>query len=315
MNTKNDLIKNFFLFCFNFTESSAMFNAIRIKNFRTIAEANIELAPINLLYGPNLSGKTTFLQALLTARDFLIDPHKKLENNFIIPDTDVIIALSSTIGSVEVTITSNGVKFYFDYQTIRYNRRYLEFVTEIQGITFITPTNIDFQEMSRTLARNDDIYNEVNKNLPSIFNSPAPQIPMPVILNPLHTSVNWVTYILMHLFNKNTTTLLIENMETGLHPKTIWKLTKTLCEIIKGHKKQIIITTHSESLVSAFLYTLSTSFIKPEDIKCFLFTNENGKTIIKRQKVNEKGQIEGGLETFMETEFEYLKTLLGIKDE
>jgi hypothetical protein len=38
------------------------------------------------------------------------------------------------------------------------------------------------------------------------------------------------------------------------------------------------------------------------------------ETILREQKANEKGQVEGGLESFISAELEDLKIMLGIKE-
>src|SRR3954471_16762972 len=46
-----------------------MIRRVRLHNFRSIADCDVELGPLTLLVGPNGSGKSSFLHAL----DFLSD--------------------------------------------------------------------------------------------------------------------------------------------------------------------------------------------------------------------------------------------------
>ena len=48
-----------------------MINRVRIKNYRAILSVDVELDRFNVLIGPNASGKTTFLDALVFARDVI----------------------------------------------------------------------------------------------------------------------------------------------------------------------------------------------------------------------------------------------------
>lgn len=50
-----------------------------------------------------------------------------------------------------------------------------------------------------------------------------------------------------------------------------------------------------------------------DDIQFCLAVNENEETKIILQEINGKGQVEGGLMNFMETELSKLKYLLGLK--
>jgi hypothetical protein len=47
--------------------------------------------------------------------------------------------------------------------------------------------------------------------------------------------------------------------------------------------------------------------IKPTDVKCYLVRKEKKSTVFEEQKIDENGQIEGGLSSFMEGELEDLK--------
>ena len=44
-----------------------MIKKLEISNFRGIKEGSLELAPINILLGPNNAGKTAILEALFLA--------------------------------------------------------------------------------------------------------------------------------------------------------------------------------------------------------------------------------------------------------
>lgn len=50
-----------------------MWRRIEIKNFRSIAEACVDLAPFTVVVGPNGSGKSNFADALVFARDVAFD--------------------------------------------------------------------------------------------------------------------------------------------------------------------------------------------------------------------------------------------------
>ncbi|MGQ9571334.1 MAG: AAA family ATPase, partial [Thermodesulfovibrionales bacterium] len=125
--------------------------------------------------------------------------------------------------------------------------------------------------------------------------------------------VNQIVYILAKIHRPDIKTILIEEPEVHLHPKMIRSLVKVLCEIINDEGKQIILTTHSEVFVSSLLTAVAGKIISLEDIQCYLALKENKATVFKPQKVQENGQIEGGLSSFMEGELEDLKIMLGLK--
>ncbi len=133
---------------------------------------------------------------------------------------------------------------------------------------------------------------------------------IPVLLVNEGFGVNQIVYMLAKIHRSDIKTILIEEPEVHLHPKIIKSLTKTLISIIKEEKKQIILTTHSEVIVSSILFAIKKSEIKNENIKCYLVTKEGKNTNFKEQRVSENGQIEGGLQNFMSSELEELLEFL-----
>ncbi|MCH8311208.1 MAG: AAA family ATPase [Chloroflexi bacterium] len=51
---------------------------IRIENFRSIENQEVELAPITVVYGPNGSGKSSLLYSLLTLKKLVENPNQKM---------------------------------------------------------------------------------------------------------------------------------------------------------------------------------------------------------------------------------------------
>ena len=56
-----------------------------LKNFRSIEDATVEIAPLTVIYGPNGSGKSSLIYGLLTLRNFLTNPNQYLPNLFSYP--------------------------------------------------------------------------------------------------------------------------------------------------------------------------------------------------------------------------------------
>lgn len=75
-----------------------------------------------------------------------------------------------------------------------------------------------------------------------------------------------------------------------------------------------IISTHSENIVATLLGLVASKELSPDQIACYLCQKTKDRTILQRQLINSKGQIEGGLTSFLEVEIENLKPFLGIKE-
>ena len=124
--------------------------------------------------------------------------------------------------------------------------------------------------------------------------------------------VNQTVYMLAKLLKKSTSLAFIEEPEIHLHPTAQAKLVDAFTEIIQKEDKQIFLTTHSENIVSSVLAKIAAGELDKNDVQFYLAKFEDGETKIIPQEVNDKGQIEGGLMNFMETELANLKTLLGV---
>lgn len=124
--------------------------------------------------------------------------------------------------------------------------------------------------------------------------------------------VNQTVYMLAKLLKKNTSLAFIEEPEIHLHPSAQAKLVDAFTEIIQKENKQIFLSTHSENIVSTVLAKIAAGELDKNDVQFYLAKFEDGETKIIPQEVNDKGQIEGGLMNFMETELANLKTLLGV---
>ena len=58
---------------------------IGLKNFRSISNATVELAPLTVIYGKNGSGKSSLIYGLLTLRNFLSNPNQNMPSLFSYP--------------------------------------------------------------------------------------------------------------------------------------------------------------------------------------------------------------------------------------
>jgi predicted ATPase len=122
---------------------------------------------------------------------------------------------------------------------------------------------------------------------------------------------NQLVYLLAKSLRPDVRLVCIEEPEINLHPTSIRNLAQSMARMAKEEEKQFLITTHSETLVLALLSQVAKHEMKPKDLACYLATKTRKATRFERQNVNDKGQIEGGLKSFMEAELEDLKVFLG----
>jgi predicted ATPase len=82
---------------------------------------------------------------------------------------------------------------------------------------------------------------------------------------------------------------------------------------VKEEQRQLVLTTHSEQFLVSLLTGVSEGLIEPSDLRCYLASKERKRTQFQEQKVQQSGQVEGGLASFVESEIEDLKKFLSIK--
>lgn len=125
---------------------------------------------------------------------------------------------------------------------------------------------------------------------------------------------NQLVTIFAKVFQHNKQFTCIDEPEIHLHPSMVRKLAKSFVEISNNFSKQFLVSTHSEHFVQALLSCVAEGKIKPDDIKVYqLAMTENG-TNVERQSINEKGQIEGGLSHFYESELADFKSMFKLTE-
>jgi len=387
-----------------------MINKIKISNFRSIENAEVELAPLTVLYGPTASGKSSLLYALIVLKNFIINPNQQSDGFFNLgfmnlggfdncvfnheKEKSIDIRFFLDDGEYGISLMKNSAEIFLNSEIIKMNAKVSIPYALNQNFTFRIKDkeqegyNVNWNGISSTVSPNQptaetqqkakeiaqklnqipeylkkkiDIAphkrgffkhyyspSQVSPNPTSedevatiIINDPdlAPKISadLEMILNrdfrlyippgtatvyfqstdkssrtPVYLvnegfGVNQIVYILAKIYRPEIKTILIEEPEVHLHPSMIRALVKILYSIVKRENKQIVLTTHSEVFVSSILAAVRRKDITSEDVKSYLVKKEGKQTKFEEQKINEKGQIEGGLSSFMEGELEDLK--------
>ena len=392
-----------------------------IKNFRSIKDQSVDLAPITVLYGPNGSGKSSLLYSLLVMKNVILNSNRTTSNFFDLgfvnlgsfeavvhdhhPDRE--ISLKIEFGKPDQNILQWSVQFgkhegrfllnydikgaplvfelpvSFPYrvdlntqhgmsldgqsasiiwdginarlETVdnsgpgnKFARNFLsalnspvELLRNIAAVPlqrgFLRPdysvlpvssSLVTEDEMASLLANDRYLVSRVSRYLErltgrdfrvnvtlgtSIFSLDVTERSTGVgteIVNEGY-GVNQVAWLLARILYGRTTWICVEEPETHLHPSAIRELAKTLVEIMRIEDKRFILTTHSEALVLAFLTEVARENLKHDEVAFYLTQKEGKETKYERQEVNERGQIEGGLSSFMEGELEDVAAFFG----
>ena len=124
--------------------------------------------------------------------------------------------------------------------------------------------------------------------------------------------VNQLVYLLAKVLKKDSWIVCIEEPETHLHPEALTKLAEQLLRIATTEPKKFLIASHSENFVASLLNLVAKGKATPDDIGIhFVAKDATNLTKVAEQKINEKGQIEGGLRSFYEPSIRALEDFLG----
>ena len=99
---------------------------LSFKNFRSLEDVTLEVAPLTVVYGPNGSGKSSLIYGLLTLRNFLTNPNQNIPSLFSYPSISLgglheVVYDHSDTSTVAVSIgTSNPEQLSSEF-TLRLN--------------------------------------------------------------------------------------------------------------------------------------------------------------------------------------------------
>jgi hypothetical protein len=122
--------------------------------------------------------------------------------------------------------------------------------------------------------------------------------------------INQMVYFLARCLNPDSEWVCVEEPEIHLHPSAVRGLAKALTRISRDEGKKFVISTHSEGFLLALLALVAKGELKPDDLACYLVRKDHKMSVFDRQEVTAKGQVSGGLASFMEAELEDVRAFL-----
>ena len=402
---------------------------LQLKNFRSIREAEIDIAPLTVVYGPNGSGKSSLIYGLLTLKNFLTDPNRNLPSLFSYPglslggfdevifnhlgDETIEASLSTsasergiarfTLGAAksggksavyveeppetsfsmaldipfpyhvnqsdhykggiafengrmvsEIVIGWNGINLNLDH--IEYDQgqeaaiRFLKwantpmelakathfiplrrgFVSPLYSVTNVTPWLETDREVASLLANDRYLGYQVSDYMETVtdrqlharaqigtssftLDSVPRNRETPVSIINEGFGVNQLAYMLTIALYDKAKIVLIEEPEIHLHPSMVRKLVHAFVDIVSNNDRRFVISTHSETFVVALLAQIAAGKIGVDDVSFLLAEKENGESRFTKQKAESNGHIQGGLESFIASEFEDIAAFLGLE--
>lgn len=407
---------------------------LELKNFRSIREAKVDIAPLTVVYGPNGSGKSSLIYGLLTLKNFLTDPNRNLPGLFSYPGLslggfDEVVFNHQGDGTTEVSLLvfpsgwdtakftldvaksggksalfaeypdhmeesiSMALDFPFPYHVnqsetgesflfwddddgrptgaqlsivwngINLNVQSIEgemgqehtseflkwvnapmelargtffvplrrgFMSPVYGVTNVTPMLNADEEVASLIVNDRFLEYEVSRYMEMVSDRqfrmrtqlgtstfyvdsiPKMNTGVPASMVNEGFGVNQVAYLLAIALYEKAKLVLIEEPEIHLHPSMVRRLVHAFVDIVSSHDRRFVISTHSETFVVALLAQIAAGKIGVEDVSFILAEKEYGESKFTRQRAEPNGQIQGGLESFIASEFEDIAAFLGL---
>lgn len=396
---------------------------LQLKNFRSIRDVEIDIAPLTVVYGPNGSGKSSLIYGLLTLKNFLTNPNQNIPSLFSYPtlslggfeevvsghnrDAEIALALavSSPSGSSEFTLgiaqsggmtaieadinsdlwdpfdlsldialpyqanqavshmiysdTSgyigcswNGITLNDDQTTSPFHEQLpgllttanmpMElskstgfvplrrgFTSPAYSVSHVTPTLSTDAEVASLLATDRYLEYAVSGYMESIANRQLrarmqvgtssfniDSIPRngrtPVSLVNEGFGINQIAYLLTVCLHPNSKVVAIEEPEIHLHPSMVRKLVHAMVDITSNMDKRIIVSTHSETFVLSLLAQIASGKVSVDGVSFIFAEKEDGVSKFTKQEASPDGQLEGGVSSFISSQFEDIAAFLGL---
>ncbi|MBM4036148.1 MAG: hypothetical protein FJ291_30815 [Planctomycetes bacterium] len=102
----------------------------------------------------------------------------------------------------------------------------------------------------------------------------------------------------------------IEEPEIHLHPKAVAALADVMLSVALGKGTQLLLTTHNEHLLFAFLLAVAQGRLPAQRLAIYTAAEEEGRAAFTRLTVTDKGAVEGGLRDFFEASSQGLEAHL-----
>jgi hypothetical protein len=119
---------------------------------------------------------------------------------------------------------------------------------------------------------------------------------------------NQLTFILEEIARAEDGSFIgVEEPEIHLHPAAQFKFGKTISAIAKAEKKQILLVTHSEHIISAILTSIREKIVNVQDVSIWHFVKKDHEISATRAEIDADGHTKGGLTTFIEESIKELK--------
>ena len=309
-----------------------MITNITLENFKCFRQVSINPKRLTVLIGPNGTGKSSVLQALLIAKHLEAgkDAYGNPRNPILL--SDQVYARPNFIEDPPETLVEiNTDENSEPTESRRIALERLSYVPAARGlvrssydlgdsyeeqIQIRNGLGVQEEQLATSLVYRRENEELLSKQLKRVTGTGlraelAPHRKVEIKSITKFGTVNIVAegfganaiIQLLHQLNiaNRGATVLIEEPEIHLHPKAQADLAEVLADTAKAEDKQIIMTTHSEYVAGRLLTLVAEGKLTTDDLAIYYFEkDEKGECFATEIEVTERGQTKGGLTGFDE---------------